>query len=140
MKRTLTIVVLAVLAVIMIASPVLATGSGSIREVAKRTPTVISMTAKILKDSVDEITDTGDFYVAIQMTNRAFIEYRGTQDTVIIDDSTVCLEWVNQKKSILIDCSDVNFGDKISVNARIDSSKTITAKRVWLKQRRIPLP
>ena len=129
-----------VLAAIFVATPVLA-GSSRTIEVAKKTPTVISMTATISRDYIDEGTNTGQLYVAIQMTNRAFIQYRGEQDWVRITGRTVCLEWVSKKKSIRIDCSDLDFGDKISVNARIDpNTKVITARRVWLKQPRVRLP
>ena len=140
MKRIFATVVMVVLAAIFVATPVLAVSSRNI-EAAKKTPTVISMTATIKQDNVDERTDTGQIYVAIQMTNRAFIQYRGQQDWVRITASTVCLEWVNKKKSVQIDCSELDFDDRISVNARIDpNTKVITAKKVWLKQPRVPTP
>lgn len=141
LKQKLTILAMVVLATIFIATPVLAAGSSRTMEVAKRTPTIISMTATIKTDYISRYTDTGRIYVAIQMTNKAFIQYRGESDWVQITSSTTCLEWVNKRKSIPMDCSDLNYGDKISVNARIDpETKVITARRVWLKQPRIQLP
>lgn len=127
-----------VLAAMLIATPVLAAGSSHPREVAKKTPkkqpTIISMTATILTDGSSKIE------VKIQMTNRAFIQYRGNVEWVDID-SAVCYEWLKAKKSRKINCDSLQDGDKVSINARIDpASKAITARRVTLKQPRIQIP
>jgi hypothetical protein len=141
LKQKLTILAMVVLATIFIATPVLAVGSSRTMEVAKRTPTVISMTATIKTDYISRYTDVGSIYVAIQMTNRAFIQYRGESEWVRITSGTKCLQWVNKRKSIPMDCSDLNPEDRISVNARIDpESKVITARQVWLKQPRVQVP
>ena len=144
MKGKLTIVALVVLAVVLTASPVLAVGSGQPMEVGKvpkKQPTVISMTAKIKQDYISSSTDTGQIYVAIQMTNKAFIQYRGEQDWVKITDNTLCLDWVKGKKSVRIDCSDLGVDDKVSINAKVDpKTKVITARRVQRKQPRIHIP
>ena len=145
MKRKLTIVAMVVLAAILIASPALAAGSSQPMEVAKRgpikQPTIISMTAKIHLDYISSSTDTGRIYVAIQMTNKAFIQYRGEKDWVRITADTKCLDWVKGKKSVRIDCSELSVDDKVSINARVDpKTKVITARRVQRKQPRIRIP
>ena len=126
------------IATVFIASPVLAAGPSRTMEVATGTPTVISMTATIRLDYISRSTDTGRIYVAIKMTNRAFIQYRGKSDWVRITDGTVCLNWVNSSKSESIDCSALNPGDKVSINARIDpDTKIISARRVLRYQPRV---
>ena len=138
LKKKLTIVVMVVLAAILIASPVLAAGSSHPMEVAnpspKKQPTIISMTATILTDG------TACIDVKIQMTNRAFIQYRGREEPVYIGNA-VCYDWVKGKKSIRIDCSQLAKNDKVSINARVDpGSKMITARRVLRRQPRIRIP
>jgi len=136
LKKKLTIVVMVVLAAILIASPVLAAGSSHPMEVAKKQPTVISMTGKI----VGEDRSGTEIDVLIQMTNRAFIQYRGQTKSVDISDA-LCVEWVNGKKSETIDCGSLGTGDKVSIIARVDpQTKDFTARRVQLKQPRIQVP
>ena len=138
MKQKLTILAMVVLATVFIASPVLAAGSNRTMEVAKRTPTVISMTATIDSVDLDSRANTGKIDVTIRMTNRAFSQYRGKSAEVVIADNTVCLDWVNKSKSLGIDCSVLKDDDKISVVARIDpDTKIITARRVLRFQPRI---
>ena len=138
MKQKLIVLAMIVLATVLIASPVLAAGSSRIMEVAKRTPTVISMTATIDSVDLDSRANTGKIDITIRMTNRAFIQYRGRSVEVVIADNTVCLDWVNKSKSVGIDCSALGDDDKISVNARIDpDTKVITARRVLRYQPRI---
>ena len=133
--KKLTIVAMVVLAAILIASPVLAAGSSHPMEVAKqgpkKQPTIISMTGTIMQDGTAQIT------VKIQMTNRAFIQYRGQTKAVIISGA-VCYDWEKGKKSTRISCSDLAAGDKVSINARVDpATKVFTARRVLRKQPRI---
>jgi hypothetical protein len=127
-----------VLAAILIATPVLAAGSSHPREAAnpspKKQPTIISMTATIVTDGSSRIE------VKIQMTNKAFIQYRGDVEWVNID-SAVCYEWLKAKKSKKINCDLLGKDDRVSINAKVDPvSKTITARRVTLKQPRIQIP
>ena len=96
------------------------------------------MTATILVDSVDEYTNTGKFVVAIKMTNRAFIQYRGEVETVRITDATKCVEWLRYRKSKRIDCASLDEYDKVSIQAKVDPvTKKFTARRVTMKQPRI---
>jgi len=142
LKRKLTIVAMVVLAAIFIASPVLAAGSSHLREAAnpspKKQPTIISMTATILGDNVGA-DNKGEFVVAIKMTNRAFIQYRGDVETVKITASTKCVEWLRSGKSRPIACSSLDKDDTVSINARFDpAKKDFTARRVTIKQPRVP--
>lgn len=143
MKGKLAVAAVVVLAAILIASPVLALGSGdptlAANPAPKKQPTIISLTGTVLTDSVYATTDTGKFEVAIQMTNRAFIQYRGEVEWVKITADTLCVEWVSTKKSVRIDCATVDRTDKVSINARVDpQTKEFTARRVTLYQPRLP--
>jgi hypothetical protein len=144
LKRKLTIVAMVVLAAIFIATPVLAAGSSHPREAAnptpKKQPTIISMTATILsvgKDTID---------VKIQMTNRAFIQYRRTEQTVRTNGTTKYVLWVNGRPSgTVIGFADLTVGQKVSINARVvpetpESPLTFTARRVQVNQPRIQIP
>jgi hypothetical protein len=140
LKRTFTIVAMVVLAAILIASPVLAAGFSHPMEAAKKgpikQPTIISLTGKIVAEN-DRDTEID---VAIKMTNRAFIQYRGRTEPVDIS-SALCLEWSQAKKSEVIACSSLGVGDKVSIIARVDpETKDFTARRVQLKQPRIRIP
>jgi len=139
LKQKLTILAMIVLATIFIATPVLAAGSSRTVEVAKRTPTIISMTATILYDDVDDKTNEGKFTVKIRMTNRAFIQYRGEIEDVLIDEDTKCVEWLRYKKSQKIDCSLLDEDDSVSINAKLNLvTGKFTARRVTISQPRIP--
>ena len=150
MKRKLTIVVMVVLAAILIANPVLAVGSSRSMEVAKQIPkkrkwknaTVISMTADINMDEDVANTGTGRINVAIKMTNRAFIQYRGEDEWVRITGSTVCIEWLRATKSKRIPCSELvaesmKYDRMISINARLINGE-FKARRVQMFQPRLP--
>ena len=141
MKQKLTVLAMVAMAALFIATPVLAAGSSRTMEVAKRTPTILSMTATITKlPAISTASQTGTIYVRIYMTNRAFIQYRGQSAEVEISDNTVCLKWANKRKSRLetMACSELGYLDKVSVIARVDpESKEITARRVLLSQKRI---
>jgi hypothetical protein len=135
LKRKLTILAVVVLAAVLIASPVLAAGSSHPMEVAKQgpkmQPTIISMTGTIMQDGTAQIS------VKIQMTNTAFIQYRGQIEPVVILGA-VCYDWVKGKKSTPISFGNLAAGDKVSINARVDpETKVITARRVLRKQPRI---
>ena len=126
-----------VMAAILIASPVLAIGSSQPIEAAKegpkKQPTSISLTGKI----VDKNGSGTEIDVAIRMTNKAFIQYRGKTMPVDIS-SALCLEWLKAKKSKAISCSSLAVGDKVSIIARVDpQTKDFTARRVQRKQPRI---
>ena len=134
------IVAMVMLAAILIASPVLAAGPGHPIEVAKRQPTVISLTGRILAEN----RSGTEIDVKIQMTNRAFIQYRGTTQTIDIS-SALCLKWVNRKKSETIDCeADLGPTDTVAIIAKVNRTDpenvTFTARRVQLKQPRIQIP
>jgi len=107
-------------------------------EAAKKRPTSISLTGKIVEDRGSEIR------VAIRMTNRAFIQYRNTTQTIDIDNA-LCFKWVSETKSETLDCDeDLGEDDTVAVIARVtrtDSGNVIfTARRVQLKQPRIQIP
>jgi hypothetical protein len=137
-----------VLAAILIATPVLAAGSSHPREAAnpspKKQPTIISMTGTIMTDDGVARTGTGQIYFAIQMTNKAFRQYRGETEWVKINGSTVCILWLKSQKSTRISCSELvaksmNTGTMISINAKVDpKTKEFTARRVQLNQPRVP--
>ncbi len=150
MKPKFTIVAMVVLAAILIASPVLAAGSSRAMEVAKQVPikkkwkkaTVISMTAAINRDEGVAVTGTGRINVAIKMTNKAFIQYRGEDEWVKITSSTVCIEWLKAKKSQRIKCKDLVAESMaedrmISINARLIDGE-FRARRVQMLQPRLP--
>jgi hypothetical protein len=131
-----------VLAAIFIATPVLAASSSHPMEVAnpspKKQPTIISMTATILTDKVAS-DNTGTFEVAIKMTNRAFIKYRGEVEWVTITRNTKCLEWIKPNKSKTIPCASLKEDDRVSINAKVDPvTKVFTARRVTIYQPRTP--
>lgn len=134
------IVAMVMLAAILIASPVLAAGTGHPMEVANKQPTSISLTGKIIADDLSGET----IDVKIQMTNRAFIQYRGTTQTIDIS-SALCLKWVNSTKSETIDCEeDLGKDDTVAIIARVTRTNSgdviFTARRVQLKQPRIQIP
>jgi hypothetical protein len=144
--KKLTIVAMVVIAAILIASPVLAAGSSHPMEVAKqgpkKKPTSISMTATIKIDRVDAATNTGRIYVGIQMTNKAFIQYRGDEEWVKITRKTACIEWLKATKSRKIKCSDLvdkamDDGRMVSIYARVKDGEFI-ARRVQISQPRVP--
>ena len=102
------------------------------------------MTATIEIDDIDPGEDNGKIYVKIYMTNRAFIQYRGDFAWVEInDDTTLCLDWVNKRKSKPkpIDCGDLSQWDKVNIKAKVEKDPNgqtiIRAKRVVRKQRSI---
>jgi len=138
-----------VLAAILIASPVLAVGPSTLvemREAAIKKPTIISMTATIQEDAGSKaVVDSGvgRLSVAIQMTNRAFIQYRGEQGDVDITKTTLCVKWLQAKKSIRIPCKDlvaesVKDGLMVSINAKVIGDGVFQARRVTLYQPRLP--
>ncbi len=131
------IVAMVMLAAIFIASPVLAAGSRYPIEVVKRTPTVISLTGKIVEDGGTKID------VAIQMTNKAFREFRLTTQTIDISDA-LCLEWTSEGKSQSFDCDDLAKYNTVAIIAKVsktDSGEvTFTARRVQKSQLRIRIP
>ena len=134
MKKKLTIVVMVVLAAILIASPVLAAGSSHSMEVAKqgpkKKPTVISMTGTIMSISGTQIK------VKIQMTNKAFIKYRGTTQWVRTTTSTRYILWDGQTRAY-IKFRNLAIGDKVSINAKVRSG-VFVARRVQVRQPRYP--
>ena len=134
MKKKLTIVVMVVLAAILIASPVLAAGSSHPMEVAKqgpkKKPTVISMTGTIMSISGTQLT------VRIQMTNKAFIKYRGTTQWVRTTKYTRYILWDGKTRKY-IRFGDLAVGDKVSINAKVRSG-VFTARRVQVRQPRYP--
>jgi hypothetical protein len=139
LKQKLTIVAMILMAALFIATPVLAAGSSRIMDVQKKweEPTIISMTATIAIDYISRLANTGKIYVDIQMTNRAFIQYRGQSEWVWITKSTKCLKWVNKGKSIPMACSDLSPTDKVSINAKLIGGD-FYARQVLLYQQRIP--
>jgi len=135
-----------VLAAILIASPVLAAGSSHSMEVAKqgpkKKPTSISMTATINRDEGVVQTGIGWIYVGIQMTNKAFIQYRGEDEWVKITRKTACIEWLRATKSRKIKCSDLvdkamDDDRMVSIYARVKDGE-FTARRVQISQPRVP--
>ena len=89
--------------------------------------------------TITDVTDTG-IEVRIYMTNRAFIEYRGKTVDVEINDDTLCLDWVNKRKSVEVDCSDLDAPDKVNIKAKVierGDETIIRAKRVVRDQRSI---
>jgi hypothetical protein len=144
LKRTFTVVAMVVLAAILIASPVLAAGSSRTMEVAIKKPTRMFMTATIEIDQIHPEDENGQIYVEIYMTNRAFRQYRGEFAWVKIEyGTTLCLDWVNKRKSkpIPMDCGDLTKDDKVNIKAKVVEDAygqtTILAKRVVRKQRSI---
>lgn len=137
-----------VLAAMLIATPVLAAGSSHPREAAnpnpKKQPTIISMTGTIVIDDGVAYSGTGQLYFAIQMTNKAFRQYRGATEWVKINGSTVCILWLKSQKSTRISCSELvsksmDAGTMISINAKVDpKTQEFTARRVQLNQPRVP--
>jgi hypothetical protein len=149
LKGKLAVAAIVVLAAILVATPVLAVGpstSVEMREAAIRKPTIISMTATIQADagSKDVVaTGTGRLSVAIQMTNRAFIQYRGDTGDVDITKTTLCVKWVQAKKSIRIACKDLvaeslEDGLMVSINAKVIGDGVFSARRVTISQPRVP--
>ena len=133
MKRIFATVIMVVLAAVFVVTPVLA-GVGRTTEVAIKQPTRMFMTA-----TITDVTDTG-IEVRIYMTNRAFIEYRGKTVDVEINDDTLCLDWVNKRKSVEVDCSDLDAPDKVNIKAKVierGDETIIRAKRVVRDQRSI---
>lgn len=131
-----------VLAAILIASPVLAAGSSNTMEMYQvgkkwKKPTIISLTGEIKEVRGSEID------VAIQMTNKAFREYRLTKQTIDITDA-LCLEWTNKGKSESFDCAQLDKPDTVAIIAKVDRTDpenvTFTARRVQKKQPRIRIP
>ena len=134
MIKKLTIVAMVVLAAILVASPVLAAGSSHPMEVAKlaaiKKPTVISMTGTIMSISGTQLK------VKIQMTNKAFIKYRGTTQWVRSTKYTRYILWDGKTREY-IKFGDLAVGDKVSVNAKV-ASGVFTARRVQVRQPRYP--
>ena len=127
-----------VLAAIIIASPVLAAGTSNAIEVAKqgpkKLPTVISMTATIF--AVDKANKK--VYVRIQMTNRAFIQYRGDYEWVQTNSTTKYYSWDGTTRSPY-SFDRLVVGDRVSINATVNpTTKAFTARRVQVNQPRIP--
>ena len=137
MKRIFATVTMVVLAAIFVVTPVLA-GAGRTMEAAIKQPTRMFMTA-----TITDVTAAGDIVVKIYMTNRAFIEYRGKTVDVEINNYTLCLDWVNQRKDKLIpiDCGTLGEDEKVNIKAKVtedvNGQVTILAKRVVRQQRSI---
>lgn len=165
MRKTLTILTLAVIALLLAAGPALAAGSARDIHVAnKATPPqkayVLSSTAKILaagaardfrvakkttppkEAHIISLTgtvltvDNGQITVAVQMTNIAFRSFRGTTATVYTADSKI-LEWTSATKPRQrIPCDALAMGDKVSINGWVLSSDTISARRIEVNKPR----
>jgi hypothetical protein len=143
-KQKLTLVTMLVLAAILIATPVLAAGSSHSMDVAKqgprKKPTRISMTGTITAWSIDRTK----IYLLVQKTNKPFIGLKNREVWVIIDENTLCVEWLDGNKSKKIDCGSLDPRNKVSIIAtvvdRINWPWTFAASRVQLKQPRIQIP
>jgi hypothetical protein len=129
---------MAVLVTILIASPVLAAGSSRITEVAKKwgKPTIISMTGTIVGLATDPSTGQDKIQIKIQMTNRAFIQYRGATVWVFDTTTTKYFIWDGTTRSPY-SYAQLKINDKISINARV-SGGVFKARRVQVSQPRIP--
>ena len=123
-----------VLAALFIATPVLAAGSSRTMVVAKKwkKPTIISMTGTI----VGLQTDPDKIQIKIQMTNRAFIQYRGDTEWVYDKSTTKYFLWDGTTRDPWA-YEKLLVGDKISINARVIGG-VFNARRVQVNQPRIP--
>jgi len=138
LKQKLTILAMVVLATIFIATPVLAAGSSRTMLVAKKwnKPTVISMTGTIVDLAKDPVTGEDRIRIKIQMTNRAFIQYRGETVWVFDASTTKYFLWDGTTRSPW-SYDLLSIDDKISINARVIGG-VFKARRVQVNQPRIP--
>ena len=139
MRKKLTVLVLVGLALVLLAGPALAAGSGRTTYVKKtdpyngRKPHVISLTGKVLKSADNSI------YVYIQMTNRPFISYRGDTEWITALSTITYITWEGKTRTIGLPDSGLTYlvGKKVSINGRVADGK-ITARRVEVSKPRYP--
>jgi hypothetical protein len=128
MRKTLTVLTFVTLALVLLASPVLAVGPSRGAPLAATWPKyhIISFTGTIVSFSGSSIA------VKIQMTNNPYIGKRGTQVTVGTTSSTLFYIWDGKVHKRVTGISSLYpyVGKTVSINAIVYSTGTITARRV----------
>ena len=139
MRKKLTVLVLLGLALVLLAGPALAAGSGRGTYVAKkgtkqgvkRTPQVISLTGTISFEN-------GAMFVAIQMTNVAFRSFRSTTKKVLTTSKTTYIWWNKDRtRDLTKGFDDLTTGQKVAINGLVKDG-VITARRIEVNKPRIP--
>jgi len=120
---------------VLLASPVLAAGSGrdtyqAVMQGPTRLAHVISMTGTITR------LGTQSFYVYVQMTNKPYIVSRGTTVLVGTNARTLFYVW-NGKTHQRVTFAALAVGQRISINAQVTTT-AITASRVEVSKPRYP--